>query len=565
MLSSVARRVVTAPLWLHAAALAFVLVAVMPIVGTRGFFSADEGVAVAQAHLLSEGEGWTTSHPFPAADPSGDAFPLELVQRRGDAYAPFVKHPLYAVLLAGADKVGGRNAMVLLSVIGTWCAAAIGALIARRLDARNGVAIATLWLIGVASPLFFDSYVLIAHTLGAASAALAGLAVVRLIEASRSRVAYAAVLAVAMFVCVLLRTEAQLLAIGLAVGLLVVARRSRDWSIAMVALVPLVAGGAARVLEGRWVTRIMGGPPTDVAQLGNVSRGGFADQVRGFVITYVLPAYRPSIGALLTVFLGTMIVFAGVVIIREPDDRKGPFVFLGGAIAIGLARATLGSDPIPGLLIAFPALVLVVVAAPWRPLWRDERVTALVVSSSTFALLVLATQFSTGGSGEWGGRYFAIGLPLIVPVVTLGLASLLDRVSAADRRKVALLFGVALALFGVLAVRALRQAHEDGNAVVAGITTTANDTPPGDGGRPVVVSTNGAIVRYAVDELDDGRWLTMKFENMGPYTDRFRQLGVDAFTFVTTDRDTVDRVPGYRPTSVTEPVGGWFVARMQQR
>lgn len=547
---------------MHAVALALVLVAAMPIVG-RGFFSADEGVAVAQAHLLSSGQGWTMSNPFPAADPSGDAFPLELVQRRGDAYAPFAKHPLYAILLAGADKVAGRNAMVALSMFGTWCAALVGALIARQLDDRRGVTLATLWLIGLVSPLFFDSYVLIAHTLGAACAALAGLALVRMIDSSRSRIGWAVLLLLAVFVAVLLRTEALLLALGLAVGLLGAARRARDWSLALVALVPLVAGEAARVLEGRWVIRIMGGSPTDAAPLGGLSRGGLSNQLRGFVITYIMPSYVLNVATLLTMFLALVIVMAGIVVIREPDDRNGPIVFLGAAIALGVARVVLGADPIPGLLIAFPVLLLTVVVAPWRTLWRDVKVAALVVTSAVFALLVLATQYSTGGSGEWGGRYFAIGLPLIVPVVTLGLASLLDRVRGDDRRKVAILLGVALALYGVMAVRAMRESHNTGNQVVERITATAAATPPGDGGRPVIVSTNGAIVRYAVDHLDEGRWLTAKIENVGPYADRLHQLGIDAFTFVTTQREELDRIPGYRVTGLSEPVPGWRIATMQ--
>src|SRR5258708_6417117 len=84
---SLLARLGAAPLWAHAVALALVLVAVLPLVGTHSQFSADEGAAIAQAKLLSNGDGWTTTHPFPAADPSGEAFPIELSPRRGDSYA----------------------------------------------------------------------------------------------------------------------------------------------------------------------------------------------------------------------------------------------------------------------------------------------------------------------------------------------------------------------------------------------------------------------------------------------------------------------------------------------
>src|SRR5205823_12516208 len=117
------RRLLDAPLAAHAVGLVFVLLALLPVVGTASQFSADEGAAVAQAVQLERGEGWTTAHPFPAVDPSGDAYPFELSVRRGDRYAPFAKHPIYPVLLAGAYRVAGRLGMLLLSIAGTVVAA----------------------------------------------------------------------------------------------------------------------------------------------------------------------------------------------------------------------------------------------------------------------------------------------------------------------------------------------------------------------------------------------------------------------------------------------------------
>src|SRR3954451_990066 len=113
---AIVRRIASAPLAMHAAALAVVLVALLPIIGTTGQFSADEGAAIEQARQLSRGDGWTVPDSFPAADPDGSAFPYELSNRGGDEYAPFAKHPVYPALLAPAERVLGNSGMLLLSI-----------------------------------------------------------------------------------------------------------------------------------------------------------------------------------------------------------------------------------------------------------------------------------------------------------------------------------------------------------------------------------------------------------------------------------------------------------------
>src|SRR3954465_6534237 len=111
------RRLWDAPLRAHVAALAVVLLALMPLIGTGSSFSADEGAAAVQARSLSRGDGWIVAHPVPDVDPTGVNYPLELSERGPDGFAPFGKHPLYALLLAAADRAGGTSAMVLLSVL----------------------------------------------------------------------------------------------------------------------------------------------------------------------------------------------------------------------------------------------------------------------------------------------------------------------------------------------------------------------------------------------------------------------------------------------------------------
>ena len=87
------RRLVDLPLWAHAGLLLVVLVALMPLVGTGGLFSGDEGALAAQTRQLHEDGDWVVPHPFPEVDPEGTAFPYDLSQLTADGGAPFVKHP----------------------------------------------------------------------------------------------------------------------------------------------------------------------------------------------------------------------------------------------------------------------------------------------------------------------------------------------------------------------------------------------------------------------------------------------------------------------------------------
>ena len=228
-MSAAVRRVLDVPLAVHAAMLAVVLVALLPIIGTTGQFSADEGAAIAQARQLARGDGWTVPDSFPQADPDGSAFPFELSNRGGNEYAPFAKHPVYPALLAPAERVLGNAGMLLLSIAGTVAAAVVAALLARRLDPK--LAVLALWVTGVASPLFFDSYTVVAHSIGAA---LAGLAVLCAQRATGRRAGvWSAIVAGVIAMGTMMRTEMLFFAIGLSIALVVLNSRSRDAVVAV--------------------------------------------------------------------------------------------------------------------------------------------------------------------------------------------------------------------------------------------------------------------------------------------------------------------------------------------
>ena len=254
------RRAWARPLWAHVVALGLVLIALMPVVGTGASFSADEGAAITQARALARGDGWIVDHPLPQVDPEGANYPLELSSRGPNGVAPFAKHPLYALVLAGAQRVGRdqRHGRPLAARHAGRRRPGRGP--ASRIDGP-GLARPTLWALGLASPLLFDGYLVVAHTIGAALAAAAVLVAVVAIE--RRRPALALAVAPLVAAAVLFRTEALLFGVALAAvaGLLALRRPGATrWTTALVAAAPWPARARPRSEKRLWATAILGGP-----------------------------------------------------------------------------------------------------------------------------------------------------------------------------------------------------------------------------------------------------------------------------------------------------------------
>lgn len=538
------RRLWCLPLRAHLAALAVVLLAVMPLIGTASSFSADEGAAIVQARSLARGDGWIVSHPVPEADPTGAAYPLELSERGAKGTAPFAKHPLYALLLAGADRAAGMTGMVLFSVLGTVAAAGLAALLARRLD--PAIARPTLWAVGVASPLFFDGYLVIAHALGAAAAAAAVLAAAAAFERRRPAVALA--VAPCMVAAVLLRTEAVFVALGLALAVATVvgagARRDR-----LIAL--LVAGGSlmgaavGKVGEGAWVSSIVGRGAAGTGPTNPVAGSGFlADRRQAFVLTWLRPSYdaRHVVDLLLVLMLAALVL--GAYTVRRGRPGAAAMVASAGASAVA-ALVLAPGNVVPGLLVACP-----LIAAGSLLLGRDTFGSATArlaaVTSAVYAACVLATQYSTGGSGEWGGRYFALALPLAVPVLVLAVRN------AGCRPLVVGLVVCSLAM-GVMAVGSLRSTHRFGAALVAAVDRAAGPD------RPVVVTTAPLMPRLAWPTFDHQRWLLSRPDDLGDLVGRLRGAGVTRFTFVAQTGTEVARLPAGVATEASTDYHGWRI------
>jgi len=552
-----------APLWAHAAALAVVLLALIPIVGGTGAsFSADEGAALVQARHLARGQGWVVDHPLPQVDPGQKAYPLELSSRGDKGTAPFVKHPLYALLLAGADRIGGTAAMVALSLAGTVAAAVLGAALAFHL--RPALARPSLWVVGLATPLLFDGYLVIAHTLGAAFAAGAALLALRAVEGRGTRWLAAAGAAVCLAVAVLLRNEAVFWALGLGVvtGALAVSRRSR--ALAVVALGAVAVAVAAHAGEQAWIARILGG---HVVALGGGAETGLGlAKARAFALTWLRPGYgdTPRGELALSVMSGVLVVGA-LAVRRHPGDRRA--ISLLGAVAAASAVVALLVAPanlVPGLLVACPVL-----AAGLCLLRRStlERLAARFAlgTCAVFAVMVAATQYSTGGSGEWGGRYFALGLPLIIPVVLVALADAGARLDRPTRHVAAAALAVCAVATATMGVTSLGETHRFTGRLMATADRAGRTVSPD--GRPVMLATTGAIPRLAWATFDRQRWLLSEPDDLGGLRGRLADSGVTEVVLVTNDlRRDLDRLgAGVRVVSTEAPGSrhGWQVAVVQ--
>jgi hypothetical protein len=548
------------PLVVDLVLLTAVLLGVTWWVGTDVSYSIDEPATILQAQRLAAGEGWLSPNPLPTIDPESEYFYLVLSDRGTDGVALYAKHPAYPVLLAVADGLGGRTAMVLVSVAGAVAAAAATAGIARRIDPR--LARLSLWAAGAASPLLFDSQLVIAHT---AATALAGGAVLlvlpRVADGRPGRGAVAGT-ALALAAASFLRTEAVLFALVLAGWAVLRAVRDRErrlgWTAAAAAwalagLVPLVVD--------RWlVARIVGGTVSGPSTLGEREPLDFlATRIGSTVTMLVAPgeSWAPGLQLALVVMGGAAAAFALILRTARPDRvvlaAIGVVMVAAGLVA-ALAPAP---DAVPGILLACPLVTIGLLTLTADTVGRPP-VRVLTGVSVVYAAAVALTQYAQAGGIEWGARYLALTLPLLVPVAVASLTAVGDRLPGGTRAVMVTGVVALSALMSATAVRSLRSTH-DSTRGFAGHLAAATERAPGpdlgDGDRrPVVVATG-----YGVGRLTTGLGPPVRGLTVQPSTDlpavaeRLRAAGVERFVLAAAAPDDAERLrPHYR---VVEPTG----------
>jgi hypothetical protein len=186
----------------------------------------------------------------------------------------------------------------------------------------------------------------------------------------------------------------------------------------------LALTGAVIVAESWWVDQIISSPSGALTARsgGGVVASSFLDgRYQGATRSLLDPR-----GGVLSLALLATIVATAVMGALAVRGRPGLAKVWAGVLALALALFALRvlvepTEPIPGLIIAWPVLLVGVAAIGDR--WRH--LTAELTLAVVFGAAIMATQYPDGGAVQWGGRFLA---PLTVPlavVAAVGLARLL--------------------------------------------------------------------------------------------------------------------------------------------
>lgn len=406
-------------LWLHALALAVVLVALVPIVTNGHGLMSDEGVYLAQARELSHGS-WSAERTHRDIDPGGAFTPVTDGGVVGDRVVHYVKHPAFPLVLTPAYRLAGTTGAVLVSVFGAWCAALVAAFIARRIRPEHGPW--ALWLAGIGSPLLFDAYIVVAHTLAAACAGLAFLGVSRALDGRDWRHLLYALPAVGGVV--LMRSEGLIFAAALGATAALMSlgwppSRTVRWRATAVGAGVLVVGGVSYLAEKAAVGAIMGSEVSrsPLSSLNSASM----DPLSGAWASLLRPFYGGWESVTLLLPLVVLGVWVAAVALRILPAR--PLLPLVALLAAAFAALGLWFWPpglVTGLLATSPLIVPGLIWLRRRDVARPLVARGLVVVGGS-AVGVLLVNYRVGGAAEWGGRFFHLMLPLLVPIVVLGV------------------------------------------------------------------------------------------------------------------------------------------------
>ena len=525
--SALGRRLATLPLWGHVGLLALVVAMFVAASHPGTGFSSDEGAAVSQARILRDEGTWYYRYPLEWMQDATSARPFIRADVGSRGIAPYAKHPTYPVLLwaVGAGTAGG----LALSVAGTVLAALMAALLARRLSGDRIAVVATLWLTGVATPLLFDAGLLLAHTLAAAAFGATAVLCLRADAGGRIRWGWLLGAMGAALAVSLLRTEGVLAVAGLGLGLVVVTRSRRS-----VVIGAALAGAAVVgvVLDRRLQPLIVGVPGVVP---GNTLTSGLRGRWDGLYVTWLSTssAMRQPSGTLLWIAL--VVVAAAAVLRRTNRIGQSTFGVVSGTVAaVYLLQFAQRPDlAIPGLLVTIPVL--------WGMCWfvssrgATREWWVLLAGGGLGAVAILATQYSIGGGVEWGGRYFAVLLPVMVAVVVTGSVGSLRRcLSSEPWRRAA--FGaavVATVAVAVIALGALRQGHQWADQLARGIAdaaASAGTTPATD--RPIVMTSSRLLPQLLHEDVERYDWVAADTDDLPGFAGQLVAAGADSAVLV---------------------------------
>ncbi len=537
-------------LTLHWLLASLVLLGLLPIIGAADVWSADVGAQLAQSQQLATGGGWYFSHPLPQADPSGEWFTYHLSGRVDGDYVVLAKHPAFSWLVAGLLQLGGFGAVLAFSALSTSTAGFGVAFLARMtVDERSAVVL--LWIVAVMSPLAFDGYLGYAHTFAAALIIWSMYAAVLHIRSGRifhQGVLLSCVLAaIGPFV----RTEAVLA--GVALGLALITT-SRTWWTVTQRRVALISGSLVVVsaLIGFVGDRLISIQADSYIGQTTESVGWLTGRFLGFNATWLWASssgWRTQDILLIAV---PILWYLGGRAAARSSEQSHRYLIVGA----GLMVLWWLLDPqhvVPGLLLAFPLLTLL--ASLITIDFLDTPVQVLGLAAfAFFAGAVILTQYPQGGTAEWGGRYFAAGIPFVMVGVSSSVKRLINP-SAQRLSRTVLPVGIASVLLISTGFGALRQSRLLVADLGASVEQTIAGTEQSYGNDDVVViSTSNAVSRLLWAQTSTEPWLLVPPEELEEAMANLNTIGVDRVVVIAERHQETNRTIGpYVDVEVVEP------------
>lgn len=532
---------------LHQVLLGLSLYGLLAVAGTHAVWSADEGALLYQASSLAEGGGWSFEHPFPEADPKGTAYPLHLsswavdepdasvaqtcpIDGVGCRYISLAKHTSFVWIAAGLLKLGGYKALLLFSMFGTFCAAIGASKLAARIEPV--AELPALWLVGIGSPLFINGYVAWAH---APTAALIVWAVHWLTDADDGprRVMHLTWGFSALAAATLLRTEALLIGIAIGAGWIGIAVVRRNVKEKKLPLAAVGLGAFCATAFGTFVDRTTATPTAGPVEPPSFDEAfGLIDgRLEGFANTWLKPGYVMAPMDLLLLISAVALIAAAIFVRRGDEGRQltRPAVLFAVA-CLALRFVMMPVALVPGLIVACPLLIVGLILLD-RSTMRSEQVLVLLVPFVLFCGAVLATQYRGGGGGEWGGRYFAIGLPLGLVVATVGVIRTGRTFPTVHQRQIVAMLAAGILLLNLLGLFGLRIIRDRTTDLAAAISVAGSDAGDEDQ-RPVVVTTMNGLGRWLWQDLDNYRMLRVPSEELPELGRKLASLGIVELTLV---------------------------------
>ena len=153
--------------------------------------------------------------------------------------------------------------------------------------------------------------------------------------------------------------------------------------------------------------------------------------------------------------------------------------------------------------------------------------------------------------------------------MVLGLSDGAGRLGANGRRFASAAVVVASLTTAGIGVAAVERTHDLSARLVSNVTDLAATTEPGDGGKPVILTTQPELARSAWSTFHEHRWLSVPAGAVSDQLQVLDEAGVDELVLATLEADGVIRQlttspydPGFVAPSGSS--GRWWVTELER-